>query len=80
MSIELFSDGFYYDGGRKKNRIAPYTYDFLGTENYFSGYIPYTVKIRKSFRGGISIKYNPLINIFDSVKYYDYRLHNIHYK
>lgn len=68
MSLEIFCDGFYYDGGTKPDKIALYAYDYLGTDNYFSGYTPYTIKIRKSVRGGLTVRYNPFINIFDTVK------------
>ncbi|MBU0992559.1 MAG: hypothetical protein KJ737_08710 [Proteobacteria bacterium] len=71
LTVKLLVDGFLWDGGSRGDKIAPYTYDYLGSENFYSGYTYYQTRVRKSLRGVIEVRVNPLISILDRTFFYE---------
>jgi hypothetical protein len=61
MSLHVVADGFFWDGGIREKSVAMYTYDYLGSEEYFSGYSYYLTRVRKSFRGLFEVRVNPFV-------------------
>ena len=71
LSLHFLADAFLWDGGERKNAVALYAYDYLGAEEYFSGYAYYLTPVRQSVRGLIEVRINPFVAMGDEIHFYE---------
>ncbi len=70
-SFKLKIDGFSYFRNQKDDRISLFMYDYIGRENYFSGYDYGSISVTKMLHATGEIRLNPFVNIFDRMHWYE---------